>query len=859
MTQVTTLTLGQALLASLLLIGTGPALPGTCCEAVRGQQPHESTVARPAEFLYQRLANVGLDSSHTYRIRGASIDRSAVHITLDDGKISFTNTIDGHVTGAFFEGEGEVLLPPPDQVERASMTLFTGMAILEERFATAYFRFNDQTFSELQPFLRPVDDAKEFASRWDETARNLAAADALRLLTTFSRSLPTPGMVGGEHPQPKATDNPGSDRMLYARLQGLKLGTFDVAFDSLAVEQTWAGQLQARQGASYYNIWTSFQTNTQRQSSVQPQGLEQASEDIKISDYKIQADVKPPTSLDVNAHLTLKVRRGGARTILFELSRFLHVRQVLVNGEAVEFINNPSIDGTQLARRGNDLVAVVFPQDLQAGQTLTMQFTYGGDVLSDAGGGLLYVGAKGDWYPNLGLQMANFDLEFQYPASWTLVATGQKTDVVSTAESKGQSSGEQVTRWVTERPSTLSGFNLGKYERAGTRVADVDVTVYASKGVERTFPHGSDEVTIVPGTRLGHPRPGTILRATETPSPARNAQIVADRAAEALKFFSKRFGPYPYRSLELTQMPGEISQGWPGLVFLTSFSFLTPGEESELHLNSTQEIFNQLVLPHEVAHQWWGDLIGWHGYRDQWIVEALANYSALMMLETQNPQDFRKIMDRYRADLLEKNKDGESLPSAGPVTLGQRLNSSHFPNGYEAVSYGRGTWLFHMLRSMLLDAESKQSPSGRVQAEEPFIRILQRLRERYAGKEITTSELLDLFAEDLPPSLRYEGRKSLDWFFESWIQGVAIPHFSLRNIKYLSKQGGISITGSIVQSDGPENLVTAVPVYGVVGGKSTWLGTVFADGPETTFHLNAPGGTKRIVLDVNQTLLTNPK
>ena len=60
-------------------------------------------------------------------------------------------------------------------------------------------------------------------------------------------------------------------------------------------------------------------------------------------------------------------------------------------------------------------------------------------------------------------------------------------------------------------------------------------------------------------------------------------------------------------------------------------------------------------------------------------------------------------MEKYRQDLVEKNKDGNSPEDAGPVTLGGRLLSSHFPEAYEAISYGRGTWLFHMLRSMLQD------------------------------------------------------------------------------------------------------------------------------------------------------------
>src|SRR5437762_4595076 len=133
-----------------------------------------------AEALYLQLRSVGLDKSRVYRIRETSFDRAAFHITLDDGTIAFTEDVTGHITGAFFEGDGEVLLVPPDKAERASMAMFTGAAILEERFVTAYFRFNDETFAELQPSLRAADDSSEFLSQWTETAHNLAQADALR-------------------------------------------------------------------------------------------------------------------------------------------------------------------------------------------------------------------------------------------------------------------------------------------------------------------------------------------------------------------------------------------------------------------------------------------------------------------------------------------------------------------------------------------------------------------------------------------------------------------------------------------------------------------------------------------------------
>jgi len=378
--------------------------------------------------------------------------------------------------------------------------------------------------------------------------------------------------------------------------------------------------------------------------------------------------------------------------------------------------------------------------------------------------------------------------------------------------------------------------------------------------MEKAFPRGSESVVTVPDPGRPLSKPATIIVEPPVPSPAHNAQAVADSAAHAIDFFSQRLGPFPYSSLKLTQMPGHASQGWPGLVYLSSFAFLNREEEAGLHLDPMTGPLTRLMLAHEIAHQWWSDLVGWKTYRDQWIVEALANYCALMIAEKDNPEEFRKIMDAYRTDLLAKNKHDESLRDAGPVTLGLRLNSSHFPGGYEAISYGRGTWLFHMLRHMLLDSE-KTVPSNPSHpgSDEPFIQVLHQVRDRYAGKDISTQELLSVFEESLPPSLWYEKRRSLDWFLEGWIQGVALPRFGLQGVKYIAGAHGTVITGVITQKDGPSDLVTPVPVYSVSAGKTTYLGRVFVDTAETPFRLNSPAGTKKIVLDPNQTLLTGNK
>src|SRR5208283_5205129 len=273
-----------------------------------------------ARALYLQLNNVGLDPGRVFRVRGASLDRSAIHITLEDGKIGFTQDVMGRITGAFFEGDGEVLLVPPNDVERRSMSLFTGMAILEEHFATAYFRFNDDAAAEIQRGLRATDEKQKFVERWEATAQNLAEGDAMRLLETFSLMLP---VEGGPPSSGLATAQPHSeDRFLHVRLQGTKLGVFDLYFDSLAREQIEAGQAsQAENGATYYNVWTSFSPSVagtaEAQAKTTPkEGADKPQEDwITIRHYTIATEVRPPKQIHSHARLQLEVRAGGSRVI----------------------------------------------------------------------------------------------------------------------------------------------------------------------------------------------------------------------------------------------------------------------------------------------------------------------------------------------------------------------------------------------------------------------------------------------------------------------------------------------------------------------------------------------------------------
>src|SRR6266853_4607389 len=194
--------------------------------------------------LYARIRSVGLDPQRVYHVRDASIDRPNLHLDLDDGTLAFTEDICGRITGAFFEGEGEIRLRPPNRVERGSLALFTGMAILEEQFTSGYLRFNDDTAAALNPYLSPLSDRPEFTKQWNDAARQLAEFDALRLLLDFSHFLPSSEAKSEAKFEAKSGGPESAQKflpLLHAHLLGKKLGAFEIFSDAASSESLWAG------------------------------------------------------------------------------------------------------------------------------------------------------------------------------------------------------------------------------------------------------------------------------------------------------------------------------------------------------------------------------------------------------------------------------------------------------------------------------------------------------------------------------------------------------------------------------------------------------------------------------------------
>ena len=764
------------------------------------------TVPRTAVALYRDLLNPTLNVTDVYQIRGVVIDREDLHVTLSDGMLGLIQAVDGRVTGAVFEGSGEILLIAPNRAERTSLALFTGAAVLEEKFGSAYFRFvDDKLVNDLSAGFRKADsaDVDEFIARWQQPARELSRGDCLPVMQAMSNQ------------------GPSALPFLHVRLGGSRLGIFDVYYDAGSSEQISVAKMTRVQNRVFFDTWVSFPGRSERKPGVDAPAHVRAD----LSDYRIRATVAPPTDLTAQAEFTLTPRLSGERMAILELSRQLRVSEVRMNDQPIEFIQNEAIAGSDLERRGDDLVGLVFPAMLEKDHPVRLSIKYSGPVMFDTGGDLLYVGARGTWYPNAGPVFANFDLTFDYPEDWSLVATGKQV-------SSEVDHGRRIARFVTKKMIARAGFNLGKFVTAESTTGGVNIHAYAGRTVESAL--AAQEAL-----------------AGKHPDPAREVAAIAAQAATTVEFLSSELDAFPYTDLQVTQLPGLLSQSWPGLIYLSSMAFLDHDERVVAGLRDPylELLLSKLMLAHETGHQWWGDAVDWESYRDEWIIEALANYSALIMLEKQDPQSTKITLDYYRDELLRETPNG-ALADAGPVTLGPRLVSSKFPEAYERVLYGRGTWLIHTLRTMLRQAGGKDNDAL-------FFAALKSLLANSPSHKISTHDLQVAFEQSLPPALYYEKKKSLDWFFDGWVNGAAIPRFSLDKVTFSPAPAGkVRVKGVIKESHASKDLVTAIPIHAVdAQGKSHFLAYVFADDLETEFSLTAPAGTKQLLLDPENTIL----
>lgn len=771
---------------------------------------------RAAE-LSQEIRRIELDPSECYRVRDLPIAKDEGRIFLNEGLLIFLKPVGGRRLGAVFTaevegGDAEILLLPPTRGERSSLATFTKSPNLSEHFRNAIFLFTDDSMAALQKAIgenefnrKAMEEGFLLASRWNGAMRNLSGSFELRLIDDILTGRTREGFF-------------------FAAIAGNQLGNFDFIFDPRVRQQITLGRFTSRENRSYYDVWTHFTARSFRGKLVP---LE-----LTVSRFDIHARIEPTLHLTATTKIRA-VPRDPVSTIALDISPRMKISAAEVNGTPAEIFRPESLRSNLLRGDQNETFLLVTKDPLEAGKECEITVRHDGDVIHDAGNKVYFVASRINWYPQRGTQFADFDLTFRYPKALSLITSGELVDERVEGE-------ERVSHRRSPVPLRFAGFNLGNYIRTGIERGGYQVDVYANRQLESALEQRPVAVAL-PAPPGSFPR----RRLPDSPSivttpavrPQVNLQSMAAAIAEELEWMAQRLGPPPLKTLAVSPIPGQFGQGFPGLLYLSTMSYL---EQQPVSLGASREgFFGDMLHAHETAHQWWGNAVASAGYEDDWLQEALANYMALGILEKRKGvRAMDAVLAEYKDRLLRKDADGNIPDAAGPVILGVRLQSSNAPGAWRTVIYDKGSWIIHMLRRRLGD--------------DLFWALLSETAKRYQRQSLTTTQFRDLAAEFVsrqsPKGSYRELDPKLDLFFDTWTQGTGIPGLKLTwSVKGAAPK--VTLTGTVTQTDAPEDFSDAVPVEIQLGRAKSVTKWVRTSSEPVSFTMVLPSAPVKVLLD----------
>ena len=788
--------------------------------------------AQGAEDL-RRIQSLELDPERCYRVRDVFLQREDVKLFFTDGYLIFAKPVLGRTIAAMFVATeytdvGEILLIPPTPAERQSTARFLGETILNEKFRNAMMFFTDGTADDLEEAMRGAptyrrdpEGGARIAPRWSIVLRNLIEGSSSRVLLD---------MYSGRGPE---------QGFFVAAIRGDKHGRFDVVVDSTNPEQIVAGQLVRADGRTYYEIWTRFESRSFR-SGLRTRVGPAAS----VDDYRIAARLATDLHMTVHAEATLHLHESGTRAVGFEISSRLKVTAVRVAGREVEFLQQHQPAPERRRGADNDLVVAILPDPPLGTGSYPVEFEYGGKVVSDDGSGVYFVANRTNWYPRIGSGKARYQLTFRHPRNLDLVATG--VPVGSQVEG-----GMRISRFDSGKPIPLAGFNLGDYVSSSREVDGFRVEVRATKSVEQRLRPPRSSLMLPPPPplscgrrRRGAPPPILVLPEPPKVNPAQGIERIADESAAAFRYFASRFGDPAMPVTVISPVPGDFGQGFPGLVYASTLSYFERGDRLLKDLPpGRQRFYSDLLRPHEIAHQWWGNVVSAELDRDAWIMEALATYSSVLWLEEhEGVEERNRALAEFRNSLLQKSGD-ETVESAGPVVLGRRLRTSKLPEAYRVIVYEKGAWIVHMLRGILGD--------------ESFFAMLRELCQRYTAEPLTTERFRSLAAEFVPAG---HHDPQLHDFFDQWVHGTGIPQLA---VKWDQEPRGAQhqFRLRLEQTGVPDYFPVSVPIrVHTLPGRSLLKDVIVGDGTdEPGFSVVLRNPASRVVIDPDGWLLASKR
>ncbi|HEV8114580.1 MAG TPA: M1 family aminopeptidase [Planctomycetota bacterium] len=402
-------------------------------------------------------------------------------------------------------------------------------------------------------------------------------------------------------------------------------------------------------------------------------------------------------------------------------------------------------------------------------------------------------------------------------ASWTegwypIPAPSPDQSLAAVASAPGRTRFHLPAGWS----SVSNGKRLAAHDEGGVTVEEWEV----QPGVARSFAAGPYHVE----SQVVGEREIAVHLLTKTST---EAHLVADALARALKALEERFGPYPYPSYRIVEVPEKIGSFYAssemGFIMAESSAFEQPGG-------------NLVLFAHEMAHGWWGNLVSSNGPAGILCSESLAQYSAVVAIEAVDGAD-------AAADFLRFSRTGYSdlQCAAGYFRMARQghdkplieLTSGGFDH---MLSDAKGHWMYHMLRARVGD--------------DVFFDVLRKLIGTGAEHGLSVEGMRRAFVAAAPNA-------GLETFFVEWLEHAGAPVVELdwnATIDSGSKPSSTEIEVRLRQVQ--EGELYHLPIeLEITTAAGPCRRTVELDSREGTFVLAAPAHATHVRIDPDDHLM----
>lgn len=731
--------------------------------------------ARAAENPEYNALRSARPDGRVVKVNELSLARDAFQFRFHSGAIHFLQPVAGKTFGAVFIGEGSYDLRPASVAERRHLAMITGIKELEtfgDRFENVVLLFGDETANEIlkhaaaenrTPDARAIAIYEEHLREQKNRYRvNLHLRVLADLLNGAKQGVFLVAVDGKEHPPALVVHDP-------------------LGIGNLAAQYGYFGGEESALIVFDNNIGGIWYLNATRATAKEGRGKPLRA----VADARHYAVETTIEGSEIDGRTTIQLDlREDLRVLPIRILPKLRLSKATyrVSGAAAvdAAIVQEEIELGKLARLfrlevADSDAAVIFEDVVKKGTPVELTLEYAGrDVLHRIGSDTFSVNARDSWYPNIGTftDLATYDLTFRHPKKLHLISVGER--VSDTEEEK-----QRVSVWRAAKPIRVAGFNYGRFDKKSQKdqQSGIGIDVYTNKEFSK---FASDTMA----DAINSSRVGTMF-----------------------------FGPAPYPAVSVTQqVEWSFGQSWPTLVYMPTLAFTSSTErvfaleEEPPDVVTSVNEFAKMVGWHEIAHQWWGHHVGWQSYRDQWLSEGFAEFTAALVLQfTESMNKYDQYWERRRREIVEKSR-GSQLRNyeVGPISQGFRLATHRSPAAAQTIIYGKGGFVLHMIRMML---------RGGPNPDERFIAMMRDFVTTYAGKNPSTDDFKSVLERHMTQQMDVARNGKMDWFFDQWVYGSEIPRIE-SDLESADLGGGkYKISGTVRQEGVSPNFISAVPIY----------------------------------------------